>query len=829
MPIDLSKLAATDTADTVLHPRDIFSALPAKASTYQYPRDVQSEVWNAWFAQRTTKDLVVKMNTGSGKTVVGLMILKSCLNEGKGPAAYFAPDNYLVRQVLAEAQALGMETTTDPFSAQFLAGRAILVANIYKLFNGLSVFGVGNEGAKIPIGSLLIDDVHACLVTTEGQFTLKAEAPSDLYEAIFGLFRDDLAQQSATSFLDVEAHDPGKYMMVPFWAWIDKNDQVAAALHAGRADDQLKFTWPLLKEVLRLCQSVVGSGAIEITSRCLPIAAVPSFTHASRRIFMTATLADDSVLVSNFDAAATAAESPITPSNANDVGERLILVPQELNPAISDDELADYVKTVATDHNAVVIVPSGQRATFWEDRADLVLTAANLSDGVNRLKAGHVGLVVIVNKYDGIDLPDAACRLLVLDGIPDVRRGIDRIEEAMLHGTPEYLAQVMQRIEQGMGRGIRSNEDHCVVLLMGRSLTKQLYVDGAISKLTPATRAQFELSQRLGQQVRGKGIAELDQAIRLVLGRDPDWVRLSKGALVQVKYESAGVVSDIAKYQRAAFNAAEAGDHSGAIASIQEAVNNAAEPRVKGWLKQQLAEYVHPMDPVEAQIILKSAVADNRLCLRPHQGISYERLRTVDRAQAPLAAEFIASFAPSGNDLLVGTYGHLEVLKFIQGTATVFERSLAWLARLLGFDSQRPEAEFGVGPDVLWSVGQLRYFVIECKNGATNGIIGKADCNQLTGSLNWFTSRYDSTCSPIPIMVHPVNVVDKAASPHKDMRVLTIQGLADLKAAVHEFALAASGKPYPPAETRLGDLLLHLKLTPTALIQAYTVAPKYAK
>ena len=40
------------------------------------------------------------MNTGSGKTVVGLIMLQSCLNENKGPAIYVVPDNYLVNQVL---------------------------------------------------------------------------------------------------------------------------------------------------------------------------------------------------------------------------------------------------------------------------------------------------------------------------------------------------------------------------------------------------------------------------------------------------------------------------------------------------------------------------------------------------------------------------------------------------------------------------------------------------------------------------------------------------------------------------------------------------------
>ena len=125
------------------------------------------------------------------------------------------------------------------------------------------------------------------------------------------------------------------------------------------------------------------------------------------------------------------------------------------------------VHRVSRKLNVVVIVPSHFRAKYWSDVASLTLSASNLHDGIARLKAGHVGLVVLVNRYDGIDLPQSACRVLVVDGLPDVRRKIERIEQAALDGSEQLTSQFIQRIEQGMGRGIRSNEDFCVVILMG--------------------------------------------------------------------------------------------------------------------------------------------------------------------------------------------------------------------------------------------------------------------------------------------------------------------------------------------------------------------------
>ena len=108
----LSKLSSSAKAKTI-EPREIFMTLPSKAPGYGYPRDVQSEVWKKWFDIRNEKNVILKMNTGSGKTVVGLIMLQSCLNEEKGPAIYVVPDNYLVKQVIDEAKRLGISATED--------------------------------------------------------------------------------------------------------------------------------------------------------------------------------------------------------------------------------------------------------------------------------------------------------------------------------------------------------------------------------------------------------------------------------------------------------------------------------------------------------------------------------------------------------------------------------------------------------------------------------------------------------------------------------------------------------------------------------------------
>src|SRR5260370_188218 len=113
-------------------------------------------------------------------------------------------------------------------------------------------------------------------------------------------------------------------------------------------------------------------------------------------------------------------------------------------------------------------------------------------------------LATLVNKYDGVDLPDDACRVLVIDGLPEAYSGIDRIEAAALDDTVAMMGRQLQRIEQGMGRGIRSRDDYCVVMLLGARLVRRLHDPGAIAHFSTATAAQLQLSRLAAEHLAAR-------------------------------------------------------------------------------------------------------------------------------------------------------------------------------------------------------------------------------------------------------------------------------------------------------------------------------------
>jgi len=789
--MDFGKLLTEQGQPAPVEPDALYRSLPSKPQGYGYLRDVQGQVLRAWHARRSERDLVIKVNTGGGKTIDGLVILQSYLNEGHGPALYVAPSRYLVEQVRAEAGRLGIATVEDPDSRRYLNSEAIGVININKLVNGRTVFSDKRPSRlPAPIGSVVIDDVHAAVVTLRQELSLALPREHPAFDTLLALFEDDLRQQSPGPLLDLQDYSPVALARVPFWAWRRHIDRVRGLLHQHREDPALMYAWPAVQEVLPLCRAVFTSQGVTITPLCPPIGHVTSFVQAQHRVYLTATLADDSVLVNDFGADAASVAAPITPGTAGDIGERMILAPQELNPGLAADKVRGGIATLAQRHNVVVLVPSKRAAASWQDLAVENVYADQVADAVERLRAGHVGLVVFVNKYDGIDLPGDACRVLVLDGLPEVAGGDERLQAQLSSRTVGIDDRQVQRIEQGMGRGVRSNEDHCVVFLLGAHLASLVADPRSLSRFGPATQTQFGLSRLIASGLEDKPLEDILAVALQALDRDPQWVKLAGNALADVPAATAAV-SSTAALRRGAFDAAVAGDLRQAVDLLSQAANAAADIRERGRLLEEQALYVDQTDPERAQQVLLGARRDNAAALRPLSGVVKRRL-TASADQAAALVDVLAAY-DNAAALRLGYEAILDDLAFDPDRTDAFEEAMRRLGEHLGLAAQRPEHELAAGPDVLWALGTAGFWVIEAKSGAVVDRINKQYANQLSGSVHWFHDEHGATTSCVPVMVHPARQLAPDATAPPGMRVIDQESLGQLKDAVRTLAAGLAG------------------------------------
>ena len=261
-------------------------------------RPVQETVLSEWHAKRRDeRDVILKLHTGQGKTLVGLLMLQSKLNEGIGPALYLCPNYFLVDQTIEQAQAFGIRCVTadDELPDEFVDGRAILVTVLHKLFNGRTKFGLA--GKSLPVGSVLIDDAHACIDVIKDQFviTLRHNQPNEstAYSEILGLFEKELRSQGDGSFEDILRNDYAAYLPVPYWEWWDKTSEVARILSRHATTNAVKFAWPLLKDALRHTLCLVSGTQVIISPYLSALEQFGSYAKAKHRFFMSATVTDE--------------------------------------------------------------------------------------------------------------------------------------------------------------------------------------------------------------------------------------------------------------------------------------------------------------------------------------------------------------------------------------------------------------------------------------------------------------------------------------------------------------------------------------------------------
>lgn len=826
--LDFKKIINENKINNIINPREIFMSLPNRK--YDYPRDVQTEVWTQWMEKREEKDIIIKMNTGSGKTIVGLIILMSCIREDKKPAMYVVPNKFLMKQVIKEAESLGIPVTENSDDVGFITGEKILITNIYKLVNGKTVFGKRSNGNNLKIGSILIDDVHACINDIESQYTIEIANGEDTYTRIYKMFEEDIKQQYPNRVIDINNGIPGVNILVPYWAWQEKSTEIYKIITEDNENTDVQMKLPLFRDYFHLCNCVISTEKIEISPKSININEIEGFKRAERRIYMSATIvAIDSLIskcgIKNYP------KNVIKPQYSDDMGERFIIFPQIINKEITDDEIKYKLKKMSEKHNVVVITPSDIRRKYWEDVADISVDKYNLEEVVENLKNSHLGLIVMSNKYEGIDLPNKACEILVIDGIPNSKRKYDEVEQQIIGNSDKILNKKIQLIEQGMGRGVRSSGDYCAVVLMGQGLVSTLYAEGYMEKMSNITKNQIKLSDQIAKQLANKPIDEIFDSLEYCLQRDPDWIATSKSILSQIEYKDEVEESNIENTLTECFELANHEQYNECTKMLEELINRQEDNEIKGYLKMQLAEYYNFIDRSASQEILKSAYNLNSKVTKPISGINFKKDTNKINKQVENIINFIQRNKEDFNNIIIKLNAILSNLVFVEGTSKLFEKAIKDVGEFIGIESERPEEETGIGPDDLYWIGKEYAMIIECKNEVKKeNNICKHDCNQLNGSYEWYNSKYEKTgIEGIPIMIHPSNIYNRECTPNKKTRIITEVELNRLKDNINKFIKELSKPQNYKDRNNIERLLNNHLLSGRNLVENYTIEYKISK
>ena len=803
--VDFKKMLGEKPKIKELDPLEIFNRLD-KENEKGFLRPHQERIlsqWNEEFLDR--KDTIVKLHTGQGKTLVGLLMLQSSIHAKLGPAIYLCPNKYLVRQTIEEAKSFGIPVVEFSSSGgtplAFSNGEAILVTTCQKMFNGKSVFGViGSDRDPIKIGSIVMDDAHKCLDIIRETFSIKISKKQDgennpVYQKLWNLFEEALMRQEPGTCIDIKENSDA-HMVVPFWNWIEKINDVLDILHENKDKEGLLFSWDLIKNELSYSNCIFSGKELEISPRLIPIKMIPSFSKAKRRIFLSATLTEDSFLIRDLGIDSVSIEKPLTLEDVTYSGERMILIPTLVNSSFSREKIIEWVSRYSEKHGdfgVIALVPSSKHAEDWKSEGGIITNKDNLEKTITELKeliekvtARHP--TVLVNRYDGVDLPDNVCRILCLDSIPTHASLNDKYAQAVRPDSRIIRRQLAQRIEQGIGRGIRGPSDWCVVIATGNKLTSFLSETAKSEFLSNETKEQIKIAKDLSDEMKGEEghkLNVLEKVIDQCITRDEGWKEFYHDSMKKIKRTPSNEkFLDIFKIEREAEIHFQNRQFQKAADAIREILNISTDD--SGWYFQLIATYLYPLDKADSMNMQLKAFNENNRLHKPDEGITYSKLTNISDSREKSILEWI-NLHRTSTDLILKVMTVLGNIAFGVPSES-FEDGVEELGKILGFASQRPEKMSRIGPDNFWNISGKQYWIISCKNRlqSDRDFISKSEAGQLSNDIAWFSQEYFD-CTAKPIFIHPANTLNTDAFLDTQSYVITPEKLETLKQNVKSF------------------------------------------
>lgn len=779
--MDFSKLGTPKATERPADPIKIFERLPNLPGT---PNDLwrgQADALIQWNDARDKNDVLISLNTGAGKTLVGLLVAQGLVNEGVQNVIYVCATIDLVYQTSQEAVRIGLEHTIRVRSRfnndLFESGRGFCITTYHALFNGLSAI----RRRHFP-GAVIFDDAHVAesILRSSLTLTVSAKEHPDLFAEVAELFRPHFqALNIEGRFNNIFTREHQTIVMAAPGGLAERKDRLITALHNHgiQNDSTLKYAFAYLQDKVECCAILFSNGVFELAPPFLPSLSLDVFERPTRRVYLSATLKSKTDIVRAFGRLP---DVVIEPDNDAGNGERLILFGRSINGGIS----IDLVKEIAAHKKALIAVPNYRSANLWADLANPP-EIENFSGELEAFRCSQNGAFVLVSRVDGIDLPHDTCRVMVLDGLPSGSSLIERFQWEYLRMLNFHATRIANRLVQLYGRINRGRNDYGAFLIAGHDLNTWLYNDRNVALLPQLLQSQILLGRAVQDGMAINDASAVIDTINAVLSREPSWLgyygeNIQRGSLDDDKVKRAEEAeSQMVEAALAESNYAAAmwnGDISEARNSLDTASAAAGQidPLLSGWQSIWVGAALEAEGDIDsAHLAYQRAV--NRLgnMLVLPRGVGEQNTATLED-DSSLFAQNIDRVV----GLTINEHYDREITRIrsqlsdLNGASTNrMEEATRILGEILGLVSTRPDNDVGTGPDVLWVDEPTNScLALELKTDkADPATYWKKDISQGHDHLAWVADNYpDIDCLGL-VYIGPDGFIEAKANPSDAM------------------------------------------------------------
>jgi hypothetical protein len=246
----------------------------------------------------------------------------------------------------------------------------------------------------------------------------------------------------------------------------------------------------------------------------------------------------------------------------------------------------------------------------------------------------------------------------------------------------------------------------------------------------------------------------------------------------------------------------------------------------QGWYLQEMARYLYSFNRAESNRLQIEAHRKNTFLLKPRDGMRIDKITVISQKRVERIQKWLQQFE-TVEDMTTRVADLLSRLKF-GIRAERFELALDEIGEALGFQCQRPDKQWGQGPDNLWGLRDGEYLLFECKSEVDlqRAEINKKECGQMNNSCAWFNREYPGA-NAVKIMIIPTAKFSEAGGFNESVQIMRAKELGRFGQNVKRFFEEFRGFDlHDLSEQKIQDLLDTNKLSVDALGAEYSTAAR---
>lgn len=385
---------------------------------------------------------------------------------------------------------------------------------------------------------LILDDAHAGEQFVGEQYGINISRNKDtaayysVLAALAPLLSGLLLQRLRDPIPDPGAHHQVRLLLPAIEpSAISALDKALAQLQSPH-----NFQLAMIRNGLRACSVYLSYGGIQIRPMIPPTFENPLFSGARQRLYLSATLGVGGELERAFGRRQIT-RLPLPPSAQPRSGRRLFVFPEI---ASGNDAEGLIRRLIGMTRKAIVLTQNTTEKALstaeWLSPGGVpIFGKTDVEHSLEAFNRAPEGVLGLANRYDGLDLPDDACRMVVLDGLPNAASLQERFLGERADANAALAERLRTRVVQGAGRCTRGPNDYAVVVVRGADLTRYFARPEVRAALESELQAEVDFGWRNSREASHNEIVE---NVENFLEHDEAWREDGEPALAEFRRDA---------------------------------------------------------------------------------------------------------------------------------------------------------------------------------------------------------------------------------------------------------------------------------------------------